>query len=203
MVQAGGDATIDMLLLICNKILQTGVWPKPWTQSLVITLPKKGNLKLCQNYRTISLISHPSNVMLKVILNRLKPEAEKIIAEEQAGFRPVRSTVEKICNVRIIMEKYLQHQQELHSVFKDFKKTFDRVWHEVFWSTMRNYTINSNLIRVIENVYNEATSAVFCKNNIEDWIKTTSCRVPSMEAEGEGSSRNAGKTTSDNGQDLS
>ena len=29
MVQAGGEATIDMLLLICNKIWQTGVWPKP------------------------------------------------------------------------------------------------------------------------------------------------------------------------------
>ncbi|GFO32046.1 endonuclease-reverse transcriptase [Plakobranchus ocellatus] len=103
MVQAGGEATIDMLLLICNKILQTGVWPKPWTQSLVITPPKKGNLKLSQNYRTISLISHPSKVMQKVILNRRKPEAEKIIAEEQAGFRPGRSTVEQICNVRIII----------------------------------------------------------------------------------------------------
>ena len=30
--------------------------PTPWTQSLVITLPKKGNLQQCQNYRTISLI---------------------------------------------------------------------------------------------------------------------------------------------------
>ncbi|GFS08675.1 endonuclease-reverse transcriptase [Elysia marginata] len=92
MVQAGGEAAIDMLLLICNKILQTGAWPKPWTQSLVITLPKKGNLKLCQSYRTISLISSPIKVMLKVVLNRLKPEAEKIIANEQAGFKPGRST---------------------------------------------------------------------------------------------------------------
>ena len=32
--------------------------------------------------------------MLKVILNRLKPQAEKIIAEEQAGFREGRSTTE-------------------------------------------------------------------------------------------------------------
>ncbi|GFR89399.1 RNA-directed DNA polymerase from mobile element jockey [Elysia marginata] len=108
-----------------EDILQTGVWPKPWTQSLVITLPKTGNLKLCQNYRTISLISHPSKVMLKVFLNRLKPQAEKTIAEDQAGFRPGRSTVERICNIRILMEKYLQHQQELHHVFIDFKKAFD------------------------------------------------------------------------------
>ena len=48
-----------MLLIICNMIWQTGDWPTSWTQFLIITLPKKGNLQLCQNYRTISLISHP------------------------------------------------------------------------------------------------------------------------------------------------
>ena len=37
-------------------------------QSLVITLPKKGNLQLCQNYRTIGFISHLSKAMLKIIL---------------------------------------------------------------------------------------------------------------------------------------
>ena len=63
---------IDILTAICNKIWKTGEWPTTWTQSLVITLPKKGNLQLCQNYRTISLISHPSKVMLKIILNSHK-----------------------------------------------------------------------------------------------------------------------------------
>ena len=80
LVQAGGEDVITTLTTICNKIWQTGEWPKPWTQSLVITLPKKGNLQPCQNYRTVSLISHPSKGMLKVILNRLKPQAGKIIA---------------------------------------------------------------------------------------------------------------------------
>ena len=37
-------------------------------------------MQFCQNYWTISLISHPSKVMLKV--NRLKPQAAWIIAEE-------------------------------------------------------------------------------------------------------------------------
>ena len=118
LVQAGGEDMIDMLLIICNKIWQTGEWPTPWTQSLIITLPKKGNLQLCQNYRTISLISHPSKVMLRILLNRLKP---------QAGFRAGRSTTEQNFNLRILCEKYLQHQQNLYHVFVDFKKAFDRV----------------------------------------------------------------------------
>ena len=86
LVQAGGENVITILTTICNKIWRTREWPTPWIQSLVITLPKKGNLQQCQNYRTISLISHPSKVMLKIILNILKPQAGKIIAEEQAGF---------------------------------------------------------------------------------------------------------------------
>ena len=75
----------DILTAICNKIWKTGEWPTTWTQSLVITLPKKGNLQVCQNYRTISLISHPSKFMLKIILNRLQPQADEVIAEEQGG----------------------------------------------------------------------------------------------------------------------
>jgi len=109
LVQAGGEDVIKALTTICNQIWQTGEWPTPRTQSLVITLPKKGNLQQCQNYRTISLISHPSKVMLKIILNRLKPQAEKIIAEEQAGFGAGKSTIEEILNQRILYEKYFQH----------------------------------------------------------------------------------------------
>ena len=112
-VKTGGKAMIDVLLIICNKIWQTGEWPTHWTQSLIITLPKKGNLQLCQNYRTIRLISHPSMVMLRTLLDRLKPQAEEIIKEEQAGFRAGRSITEQIFNLRILCEKYLQHQQSL------------------------------------------------------------------------------------------
>ena len=148
LVQAGGEDAITALTTICNKIWQTGEWPTPWTQALVITLPKKGNLQQCQNYRTIGLISHPSKVMLKIILTGLKPQAEKIIAEEQAGFRAARSTTEQIFNLRILCEKYLQHQQDLYHVFIDFKKAFDRVWHAAFWATMKKYNISTNLIQV-------------------------------------------------------
>ena len=49
------------------------------------TFTKKSTLTLCLNYPTISLISHPSKTMFRVILNRLKAKAEELLAEEQAG----------------------------------------------------------------------------------------------------------------------
>ena len=50
-LKAGGEDVITALTTIGNKIWQTGEWPTPWTQSLVITFPKKGNLQQCQNYQ--------------------------------------------------------------------------------------------------------------------------------------------------------
>ena len=117
-----------------------------WTQSFVFTLPRKGNLQQCQNHQTISLISHPSKVMLMIILNRFKPQAEKIIAEEQAGFRAGRNTTKQVFNLQILCEKYFQHQQNLYHVFVDFMKAFDRVWHAALWATMKKYNISTNLI---------------------------------------------------------
>ena len=72
LIQAGGEYMTTALHNICNKIWKNGKWPENWTKSLVITLPKKGDLKVCNNYRTLSLICHPSKVLLRVILNRLK-----------------------------------------------------------------------------------------------------------------------------------
>ena len=121
----------------------------------------------------INLISHPSKVMQKIILNRLKPLAEKIISEEQAGFRAGRRTTEQIFNLHILCEKYFQHQQDLYHVFIDFKKAFDRVWHTALWATVMMYNISTSLIQAIKNLYNKATSAFLFNNIIGDWFRTT------------------------------
>ena len=82
-------------------------WPDLWTQSIIIPIPKKGNLKKCENYRTGSLISHASNILLRIILNLLNPMVESILAEEKVGFRKKRSTTEQILNCKIMGEKHI------------------------------------------------------------------------------------------------
>ena len=75
----------------------------------------------------INLISHPSKVMLHIILNHLKSKAEELLSEEQAAFRAGWSTVEQIFNCRVPIEKHLQHQRDLFHNFIYFKKAFDWV----------------------------------------------------------------------------
>ena len=111
--------------------------------------------------------------MVKIILNRLEPQAEKIIVEEQAGVRAGRSITEQILNLGIICEKYLQHQQDHYHIFIDFKKAFNRVWHAALLATMKKYSISANFIRVIKKLYDKAASAVLFNSSIEDWFRTT------------------------------
>ena len=102
-----------------------------------------------------------------------KPQAEEIIAEEQAGFRARRSTTEQIFHLRILCEKYLQHQQKLDHVFTDLKKAFGRVWHAALWATMWKNSISANLVCTIEQLCNKATSAVQMNSDIGEWIRLT------------------------------
>ena len=173
LMKAAGEEMVNALTVLCQKIWDEKKWPEEWTKSLVIPLPKKGNLKKCENYRTISLISHPSKVMLRVLLNRLKNKAEELLSEEQAGFRAGRSTVEQIFNCRILMEKHIQHQKDLCHNFIDFKKAFDRVWHNGLWHVLRGFNIQKDLIDTIKALYDHASSAVLLNQQVGEAFKTT------------------------------
>ena len=52
--------------------LETQQWPQDWKRSVSSLIPKKGNVKECSNYHTIALISHASEVMLKILQDRLQ-----------------------------------------------------------------------------------------------------------------------------------
>ena len=81
-----------------------------------------------QNY--IALVSHASKVLLRVILERIRAKTESELSDEQAGFRKGRGTSDEITNLRIIMSKAQEHQQQLFLCFVDFRKAFDSVQHE-------------------------------------------------------------------------
>ena len=61
------DDAVKVLHSICQRIWKTQQWPQDWKRSVFIPIPKKGNAKECSNYYTIALISHASEVMLKIL----------------------------------------------------------------------------------------------------------------------------------------
>ena len=73
--------------------------------SVSIPTAKEGNVKECSNYHTIALISHVSEVMLKILQARLQHDVNRELPDVQAGFRKGRGTRDQIANIRWSMEK--------------------------------------------------------------------------------------------------
>ena len=63
---------VKVLHSICQQIWKTQQWPQAWKMSVFIQMPKKGNAKKFSNYHTIELISHASEVKLKILQARLQ-----------------------------------------------------------------------------------------------------------------------------------
>ena len=73
---------------------------------------KKGNAKECSNYHIITLISHASKFILKILLARLQQYMNREFQNVQDGFRKGRGTRDKILNIHWIMEKAREFQKK-------------------------------------------------------------------------------------------
>ena len=165
--KAAGEEGVDILWIIWTK----GEWPKYWCRAVFIPIPKKGNPKECSNYRTISLIVHASNVLLKIIKGKIKLHYDREMAKEQAGFVEGNGTREQIVNIRIITEKCRDQNIPLYMCFIDYAKAFDCVSHRKLWDTMEQMGLPVHIIQRVANLYNEQESVVRTTNGDTDWFK--------------------------------
>ena len=119
------DDAVKVLHSICQQIWKTQQWPQDWKRSVFIPMPKKGKAKECSNYSTIALISHASNVMLKILQARLQQYVNHELPDVQAGFGKGRGTRKQIANICWIIEKAREFQKNIYFCFIDYVKAFD------------------------------------------------------------------------------
>jgi len=119
----------------------------------MIPIPKKTNAVECADHRTISLISHASKILLKVLTKRLESKTEAFISKAQFGFRRGCGTREAIGVVRTLCERSIEHGNDLFFCFVDFEKAFDRVDWVKMMQILQSIGIDWKDRRLITNLY--------------------------------------------------
>ena len=99
------------------------------------------------------------------------PKAEELLAEEQAGFRPGRSTVEQIFNSRVIVGKHLQHKRDLFHIKRTSRRRLT-VWHAGLWQVLRSFNTEEGLVQAIQALYENTSSAVLLNSQLGEFFKT-------------------------------
>ena len=156
---------------MCPQIWKTQQWPPDWKRSIFIPIPKKGDPKECSNYQTIVLFSHTSNVMLKILQERLQQYMNHEIPDVQAGFRKGSGTRDQIANICWIIEKAREFQKTIYFCFIDYAKAFDCVDHNKLWKILQEMGIPDHLICLLRNLYADQEATVRTGHGTTDWFK--------------------------------
>ena len=107
--------------------------------------PKERQCQKCSNYRTISLISHASKVMLKILQARLWQYVNHELPHVQSGFTKGRETRDQIANICWIIKKAREFQKNIYLCFIDYVKAFDCVDHNKLWKILKEMGIPDHL----------------------------------------------------------
>ncbi len=108
----------------------------------------------------------------RIVEARLRGEVMN--CEQQYGFMPGKSTTDAMFALRVLLEKYREDQKELHCVFVDLEKAYDRVPREELWYCMRKSSVAEKYVRVVQDMFEDSVTAVRCAVGRTDCTVTRS-----------------------------
>lgn len=160
-------ATLHYMLPIYKKlfniIFDEGIVPECWTVGIIKPIYKnKGDPKLPENYRPISLLSCFGKLFTSILNNRLTTWAEQadIISQNQSGFRKNHSTVDNLFILKSLIDIVHFDKKKLFCCFVDFKQCFDSIWRIGLWKKLLNENINGKCFNIIKSMYNNIKSKI-------------------------------------------
>ena len=156
-----GESALKFLTKLYNRTMESERMPEEWRDSVLIPIFKnKGDVQSCSNYRGIKLISHTMKLWERIVEKRLRSDLK--FSNQQYGFMPGKSTTDALFALRVLMEKYREGQKELHCVFVDLEKAYDKVPREEVWYCMRKSGLAEKYVRIVQDMYDDSTTAVRC-----------------------------------------
>ena len=171
MIEALGEFGVSKITEIANYIYDSEESPRQMLESVFIPLPKKPGTTECKEHRTISLMSHVTKIVLRVLLHRMKQKLRSKLSDEQFGYQPGKGTRNAIFCLRMLAEKAIEKQKDLYICFIDYVKAFDRVKHKKLMEMLEHLEVDGKDLRLLANLYWNQRAAIRTDRELGDWIE--------------------------------
>jgi Reverse transcriptase (RNA-dependent DNA polymerase) len=154
-----GDKAIVWLTKLFNIIFRSNKMPDEWRRSILVPIFKnKGDIQSCTNYREIKLMSHTMKLWERVIERRLRKLTT--VSKNQFGFMPGRSTMETIFLIRQLMERHREQKKDLHMIFIDLEKAYDKIPRNIMWWALKRKLVPTKYVNLIKDMYTNVVTCV-------------------------------------------
>lgn len=147
---------------IINLSLVQGKFPTELKRSVVKPLHKTGARSELGNYRPITLIPILSKIFEKVMYDKVYNflSVERLLKEEQFGFRRNSSTTLACFNLIKELTQNLNNKLHTIAIFLDMSKAFDYVCHKLLLCKLERYGIRGNALSWLESYLNNRDQCV-------------------------------------------
>ena len=126
---------------------------------------------ICTEFRTISLMSHVTKLLLKIIQQRMANKIDKKVSRLQSGFRPGTGTREGIFNLRTICERATDVQGDVYICLIDYTKAFDRAKYFKTIECLSELGIYDKNLQIISKLYWEQSASVRTESGMKSEYK--------------------------------
>ncbi|KAK6761316.1 hypothetical protein RB195_022396 [Necator americanus] len=146
---------IHEMTKIIRSIWIDGRIPDSWRHAIIIPLHKKLSVTEPGNYRGISLLRVMYKVLERITLDLLIKRREETKRDEQAGFRPGRSTIDQVFIIRRVIEIWQRYSKSMQLAFLDFEAAFDSPHRGRLLNALRADGVPGKFIRLLDDMNQE------------------------------------------------
>ena len=167
----GGAELRDRLIQLLQDVWASETVVKDWKDAVIVPIPKKGNLRECDNWRGISLLDVAGKVFARVVQERLQVIANEILPESQCGFRKGRGSTDMIFAAWQLVEKCREHDDALFVLFVDLRKAYDSVQRFALWSVLERCGVPPTMLSIIKSFHDGMQAEIRVGDTTTDRIE--------------------------------
>jgi hypothetical protein len=162
----------DVITVVVNKSLSTGVIPMSWKSSKIVPIPKKNDNPFAETkYRPIACIASLMKVTEHYLLRKIQPVLNSVSDAYQFAYKKKRSTLDAVA--------YLQHLicsnldagcSKFECIFLDFSSAFNTISRQSILDKMNDLGLPSWIVTWIFNYFLNCTQYVFANGTRSESI---------------------------------
>jgi Reverse transcriptase (RNA-dependent DNA polymerase) len=154
----GGPTMIAALHTLFTAIWDATTVPDEWLMAHIIPVYKRSGARDdTLNYRPIALTSIVAKLYESVICSRLTAyiEQNKLIGDEQGGFRAKRGCMDHIFTLQEIIAKRREQKKRTYLCFLDLSKAYDLTWRNGIWHRLLSIGVHGKIWHAMRDMYRD------------------------------------------------